>query len=424
MKLRKMASVILSMALVATTLTGCSSSSQGEKSSGKTTIEYMNFSGTGANEELLKNMESLFEEQNPDIDINIQTVGFEDYFQQLATKIAGGSAPDVFELNIENFSAYAKKGAIKEMDSVLQEIGFDESTVRKEALDAFKIDGKQFGIPQKFSNVVMVYNKDLFDQAGVKYPTDEWTWEDELNAAKKIKALGNGVWGTLRPVQTFEFFKTVKQNGGSMMSEDGKSFTINKPENVEAITKLTDLYLKEKVSPMEKDLGGMQDIDLFKAGKLGMIVTGIWNLPDFEENANFNWDIAVEPAIKQKATHFFSDAVVISSETKNEDAAAKWVTFLAANEEGAKMRLEAGGDLPVINNEEITNSYLQQTPPENKQAVLDSLEYLVLPPSIEDFVKVQDDLNRYLEEIMYEKLSVQDALDKAQDEISQKYKLD
>lgn len=424
MQFRKMASVILSMALVVTTLTGCSSSSQGEKSSGKTTIEYMNFSGTGANEELLKNMENLFEKQNPDIDINIQTVGFEDYFQQLATKIAGGSAPDVFELNIENFSTYAKKGAIKEMDSVLQEIGFDESTVRKEALDAFKIDGKQFGIPQKFSNVVMVYNKDLFDQAGVKYPTAKWTWEEELNAAKKIKALGNGVWGTLRPVQTFEFFKTVKQNGGSMMSEDGKSFTINKPENVEAITKLTDLYLKEKVSPMEKDLGGMQDIDLFKAGKLGMIVTGIWNLPDFEQNANFNWDIAVEPAIKQKATHFFSDAVVISSETKNEDAAAKWVTFLAANEEGAKMRLEAGGDLPVINNEEITNSYLQQTPPENKQAVLDSLEYLVLPPSIEDFVKVQDDLNRYLEEIMHEKLSVQDALDKAQDEISQKYKLD
>ena len=129
------------------------------------TITYTNFSSSGGNEETLQKMYDLFHAKNPDITVNIETIGYNDYFTQMQTRVAGGTAPDCFELNIENFAAYAAKGVLKEIT------GVDLSGINPTALSAFNMDGKQYGLPGSFSNVVLIYNKDLFDKAGIAYPT-------------------------------------------------------------------------------------------------------------------------------------------------------------------------------------------------------------------------------------------------------------
>ncbi len=65
------------------------------------------------------------------------------------------------------------------------------------ALEAFQQDGKQYALPESFSTVLLFYNKDLFDQAGIDYPTADWTWDDAMTAAKAIRALGDDMWGHL-----------------------------------------------------------------------------------------------------------------------------------------------------------------------------------------------------------------------------------
>lgn len=117
------------------------------------------------------------------IKIEVETIGYDDYFTQMQTRVAGGTAPDCYELNIENFAAYANKGLLAEIT------GQDLSGLNETALGAFNVNGKQYGLPESFSNVVLIYNKDLFDQAGVTYPTDDWTQDDVQNAAEKIRAL-------------------------------------------------------------------------------------------------------------------------------------------------------------------------------------------------------------------------------------------
>ena len=87
----------------------------------------------------------------------------------MQTRVAGGTAPDCYELNIENFASYANKGVLAEITDV------DLSSLDETALSAFNVDGKQYGLPGNFSNVVLVYNKDLFDQAGIDYPNEDWT---------------------------------------------------------------------------------------------------------------------------------------------------------------------------------------------------------------------------------------------------------
>ncbi len=378
-------------------------------------IVFMNYSSSGANEEVLGQMVEAFEAKNPSIKVDVRTYGFEDYFQQLATSIAGGMTPDVFELNIENFRAYASKGVLAKID------GIDTSNIHPTTLEAFAIDGQQYGLPTKFSNIVMIYNKDLFDQAGLDYPTNEWTWEEELQAATKIRAMGENYFGVYRPIQTWEFYKTVVQNGGSMMNEDQTEFTLNSPENVEALQMMIDRVNTYNVTPNMDQMGGMGDWDLFKSGRLGMLVTGIWAFSDFKDSIDFNWDIVIEPGIKQKATHFFSDAIVVSENTDKKAAAIEFASFISGSPEAAAIRLEANWDLPVALTDEVTQEYLAITPPENKQAVIDSLDYLVMAPSLEDFNAIADTLNDYLEQAVMEVLTPQEALDQAQEEISAQY---
>ena len=356
------------------------------------TITYCNFNASGGNEETLAKMYEAFHAEYPNITVEIETIGFDDYFTQMQTRVAGGTAPDCYELNIENFASYAAKGALAEIT------GVDLS----------------YGLPGNFSNVVLVYNKDLFDQAGVAYPTDDWTQDDLQAAAEAIRALGDDIYGIYQPITYNEFYKVAAQYGGSLLNDDLTEFTINSPENIQAAQVMVDRVLVSNVQPTEVQMGGMGDWDLFMSGRLGMIPTGIWAFNTFTEGCDFAWDIAVEPGAVQKATHFFSNACVINAQSENKEAAATWITWLTSSPEAAALRIEAGWDLPAINDEATLAAYLDITPPDNRQAVFDSLDYLVTPPVIEDYALMSDIIGQALAAAAAGTMSVEDALNQAQ----------
>lgn len=203
------------------------------------TITYCNFNSSGGNEETLAKMVAAFEAEYPNIKVEVETIGYDDYFTQMQTRVAGGTAPDCYELNIENFAAYANKGLLAEIS------GVDVSGLNDTALNAFNVNGVQYGLPESFSNVVLIYNKDLFDQAGIDYPTDDWTQEDLQAAAEAIRALGDDIYGIWQPITYNEFFKVVAQYGGALLNEDKTEFTINSEENLKAAQTLVDRVLEE-----------------------------------------------------------------------------------------------------------------------------------------------------------------------------------
>ena len=76
--------------------------------------------------------------------------------------------------------------------------------------------------------MLLFYNKDLFDQAGIDYPTKDWTWDDAMTAAKAIRALGEDTWGLYSPIQFYEFYKKAAQNGDcQFFNDDMTELTIN-----------------------------------------------------------------------------------------------------------------------------------------------------------------------------------------------------
>src|SRR5690606_31558560 len=116
----------------------------------------------------------------------------------------------------------------------------DRDAYNESLLDAFSRDGAQYGVPTSFSNVVLFYNKDLFEEAGVDTPTNDWTWDDVRTAAEALTDQEAGVWGAYQPVSFHEFYKTLAQAGGQFLTDDGSQVAFNSPEGVRAATWLVE----------------------------------------------------------------------------------------------------------------------------------------------------------------------------------------
>jgi multiple sugar transport system substrate-binding protein len=316
----------------------------------------------------------------------------------------------VFELNYENFVTYAANDTLLDLSSYLSE----DAPFYPRALEAFQYEGAQEALPATFSTVLLFYNADLFDAAGIEYPTADWTWDDARTAAEAIRALGDDTWGIFSPVQFWEFYKKAAQNGEcQFFNAEMTESTINSPACVQTLETMVS-FLNDDLMPTAEELSGMNDGDLFNSGKLGMIVTGIWMFGAFAE-APFHWDVQVEPAINQHANHFFANGVAVSATTDQPDAAAAWAQFLASSETAAQVRVDSAWELPALDQPAYFEGYLSQTPPANRAAVFEALENPVTPPVIERQNEMQDTVNALIQQVVDGTLTAQEALDQAKE---------
>ncbi len=377
-----------------------------------TTVRYFTFSAAPDHLEDLDTIIAAFEEANPDVNVEVETAPFADYFTLLQADIVSGDAPDVFELNYENFVTYAANGTMLDLSSYLDAA----APFYPRALEAFQYEGVQLALPATFSTVLMFYNADLFDAAGIDYPTVDWTWDDVHIAATAIRALGDDTWGVYSGVQFWEFYKKAAQNGEcQFFNEDMTESTINSQACVDTLNMMTS-FMTDGLMPTAAQLSGVSDGDLFASGKLGMIVTGIWMIPAFSE-APFNWDVEVEPMINQHANHFFANGVAVSATTSVPEAAAAWAQFLASSEVAANVRVESSWELPALNDPAYFESYLSQTPPANRAAVFTALENPVTPPVIVRQSEMQDTVNALITRVVDGEITAQEALDQAKVEL-------
>jgi multiple sugar transport system substrate-binding protein len=407
--------VLLMITMAAGTMTAGGS----QERSDKVEIVYYTFTASPHHLEDLDTIITQFNVVNPDIEIKVEAVGYNEYFTKLESMIVGGNPPDVFELNYENFVNYASKQVLLDLDPfVAADEGFSAENYRGAAYDGFSLNGRQFGLPATFSTSVLYYNKDLFDEAGVSYPQDDWSWEEAITAAKKLTDRDAGIWGLYSPIQFYEFFKKAAQNGGRLISEDGKTATIDAPENVEALEFMVGLINEHGVMPMEEQLGGISNEDAFAAGKIAMLVSGIWMFQPFSE-VDFPWDIVVEPGLKQKATHFFADGVAVSKGTKFPEAAYKWIKFYTSSKAMADVRIETNWEIPAVSDMSLVDKYLKQSPPENREAVYESLENPIPIPVIAQQNLMIDTVTQAIDQVLYGRKTAAQALADANPQVQQ-----
>jgi len=390
-------------------LSACSTPAE---ESGPVTITYSNFISNDGNEDNLQTIVDAFEDENPNITVEVTTLPYADYGTALQTDLAAGTAADVFDLEYANYAEFQANGVLAPIEVAAPD------SYRESLLEAYSTDGTSYALPSSFSDVVLYYNADLFDAAGLDYPTNEWTWADEQAAAEAITDKSAGVWGDHQPVSFYEYYKVLAQNGGSFLSDDKSKVAFNTPEGIEAAK-----WLVEKsgtTMPTIEDGQGTPDFDtnLFKAGKLGMLHTGIWVFGAVAD-VDFAWDIAVEPGNTEQASAVFSNAVGVSAASEHTAAASKFAEFLTSSDIMVSTRLDAGWELPPISDEAQLATYLEKGAPANRQAVFDSLDGIALPPVVAaGQTEMQDIIGEELVEAQAGRKSVEEALASAEERIN------
>lgn len=417
---KRILSGIGSVAALSLALAACSSTPDGTETSETATsdamepvtITYSNFISNGGNEENLETIIDAFEAEYPYITVDVTTLPYADYFTVLQTDLAAGTTADVFDIEYATYPAYQPSGVFAPLE------GVDTSAYRGDVAAAYATDGVQYALPTSFSTVVLFYNKDLFDAAGLDYPTSDWTWDDEKAAAETLTDADAGVWGDYQPISYYEYYKALVQAGGQFLTDDGSAVAFNSPEGLAAAEWL--VGKSGTVMPTAEEGAGTADFDtsLWADGKLAMWHTGIWMF-GAADGSDFAWDIAVEPGDAQNASAVFSNAVAVSSGSANQEAATLFAEFLSSSDAMVDVRLDTGWELPAIADASTLATYLEQGDPDNRQAVFDSLDAIALPPVIgDDQAQMQDIVGNELTEAAAGRISVEEALANAEAKIN------
>ena len=354
-----------------------------------------------------------------DPNTKVKVIHFPDnYDEKLLTMIAGGTPPDVqMTLRFTYFSFVAKGVAIN-LQPYLDAMEFDRTKYYDVALRPYTFRGNLYGLPREIDDWVVFYNKNLFDAAGVDYPTGEWTWEDLVENAKLLtkrddggRALQFGYgFAHLNGAKAYSGF--VPQAGGSMVDnvDDPAKFTMAEPAGIEAVQFMADLANVHGVSPSPReqtDLGQVND--LFASGKIAMRYGEFWSSVQYLGIQDFEWDIAEPARGMQQATWVGGACYTVNSQTKLPEQSVKLALF-GSGPEGAKIVAAARAGVPAIIEIAESPAFLENTPPDHIKASTDLFAYGVQPPMSPTFPEWSRTLNAALDPVWVGEKTAEEAL--------------
>lgn len=314
---------------------------------------------------------SAFNEIFPNISIEPQVVPFADYWTKLQTGVAGGQTNDVFWMNATNLPVFAAQGALLPIEPIIGEGGADPSKYPDALVETYTRDGVVYGIPRDFDTIGLYYNTRLFDEAGVDYPTDEWTWDDLRSAAEQLTSDG-GPWGFAALLNDQQnYFNFIKQNGGEIVNEDYTECLINQPNSREAIDYLTEFFENGWTPSISIQQANDPTQTLFPGGQVAMMTAGSWHAGTFSQ-ADPAIRVAPLPQSTQRASVVHGLANVVWVDTPNQPAALEWVKFLAS-EEAERVLGQTATVIPAY--EGLQEEWVASVPELDLQIFLDALEY-------------------------------------------------
>ena len=314
------------------------------------TIEFVYWAGAGGEEKAFENLIAEFEAQNPDIKVNanLQPSG-DDFHTRIQTRIAGNEAPDVFRLQYQRMGNYTSANALLDVTDLIagQEGNFNPSLLR-----AVTSEGKYFGMPHHTDTLAVFYNKTYLDQLGITPPVDlqdAWTWEEFLDAAKKIQDAGLAEYGIAFNWKAGSAYRSLPflfQNNATLLTDDLSQGNLNTPEAVESFAFLQRMF-KDHMSPGNSMMGSDDFNLLFTTGRAGMLINGNWMIPRYEqEMKDYEWGVTYMPVQRSAASDMGGNALAIPYNTKHPEAAKRFLAF-AAEKENMKKFVEQGLFIPA-----------------------------------------------------------------------------
>ncbi len=328
---------------------------------------------------------SDFEKMNPDIQVKTTIIPNRQYWTKIMTALPTSAGPDIFWLNGVNAGTYMASGLVLNLQPFIDKEGLDLSPFPQSLRDIYSYDGKTYGIPKDYDTIALVYYKPAFDEVGIPYPNADWTWDDLLEAAKKLTVRGAdgkvSRWGFIATPWVQDCVANlIYQNGGKIYNDDKTKAIVNNPETIEAIQFLVDMMYVHKVSPNGAEQKDFDQAAQFSSGNLAMAFDGSWMMTQYYQTLGDKFGVAPLPMKKQRATVIHGLGFVASAKTKNQEAAWKFLKFTASKQAG---EYQANVVIPAYAGAE--KQWLANFPGLDLQAFIDEVEYSYpLPISVKN----------------------------------------
>ena len=412
-KVRFYAGILATAALLATCSgSNSSGSSSSSKASGKTEISYAIWDS--GQEPGIRQIADKFEEKNPDIKINIQVVDWDNYWTMLEAGATGGSLPDTFWMHSNEIYRYGSNEMLLPLDDYLAKSKEAKLENFPDGLnEIYNIKGKQFAVPKDFDTIGLWYNKKMFDEAGIPYPDDTWDWNKLKEVAKKLTKSDGSQYGFGAGLSNQEgYYNFIYQNGGTVITDDMKS-GYDDPKTIEALDYYFS-FVKEKLSPaltVDKERA-----EAFQNGQVAMSVFGSWNLSGFSANDYIreNADVAVLPKGPDgtRATIFNGLGNAIAANTKNPDAAWKWVEYLSSKE---AQEMQASLGVAISAYKGTADTWVNSNKDFAIKNYVDMLDYAQIRPYSQTTLKWEDKAYELLKPAYLGEEATKDAAQKTAD---------
>jgi multiple sugar transport system substrate-binding protein len=357
-----------------------------------------------------------FEAAHPDIKVTVEVADWDSYWEKLRVQFAGGTPPDVFAMDAPLFMDWQSRDVLLNLQPYLDADPTLFDGVYPATLTAYKVGDAYYGLPRDFQTIVLYYNKDMFDAAGVGYPTADWTYEDLRAAAKKLTLDKNGdgtvdQWGFWDGGYDMEpFWGALVWAYGGEVIKDGATM-IGSPEATTAFQLMHDMWAVDKSMPTEQQLAAY-GWDGFLSGVSAMGVSGHWSVPEYSTVA-FKWDIAPMPkGPAGRATSVNSAGFVIAKDSKAPDAAWEFVKY-AFSDAGQSELAKIGLAIPVRKSVAESAAYLDQATKIDHSLYVQALDYAHQKPVFKGYEEWSAAVGDALHMIWTDEMSVQDGLAEA-----------
>ncbi|MBE3578614.1 MAG: sugar ABC transporter substrate-binding protein [Caldanaerobacter subterraneus] len=340
--LAKLLYIAVSLILVfALFVSGCSPKQQPETSQApsseqksepakKVTLDFVWFTD-GVEGQVMKEIIADYQKEHPNVEINLIEVPYDDLEAKLKTMITGGKPPAL--ARVTNPGAFAS--AALDLTPYLG----DKDQFMSQFLDGLKyyciVEGKLIAAPMEVTANGLIYNKTLFDKAGVKVPQspDEvWTWDEFAKAIKEVKAKTGAKYGVVWDPTPHRWTTLLYEFGGSIFNSDATDTNINKPEAVEALNYFKKLVDEDVVSKATW-LGGENANNIFRSGTAAAHLSGSWMISNYRDTIkNFEWGVTYLPKAKVRSSVLGAKFVMAFKNSGVEKEAGEFIKYLASKE--------------------------------------------------------------------------------------------
>jgi multiple sugar transport system substrate-binding protein len=372
-----------------------------------------------------------FNEQFPDITVNligVPGVIWSDYLNGTATLIAGGETPDIIWVATEGVRFLVDLGLMMPLDDLIEQDGEELQPYLDDTapalLDSFRVNDQLYFLPYSWNNMVIYYNKNMFDAANLEYPGDDWTRDDFLAAAQAMTADNDGdgnndQYGFSGSGGSMFFtLPWVFANGTDVVTDDFCAPNLTDPAVLDALQFIYDMVYTHKVAPAP---GTITNTEIqFINGEIGMFGAGRWASGGMYREGFTDYDIALWPGNPERTTEYGVDGFGIFQSSQNVDASWEFLKYMSSTQvqEGLVASVDSGSPLGNIPASRSVAEGLSQFPPENFDAFYGSLEgnmrLVTAPPR---FNELESIFVRYLDLVMANEMTVEDAMNAAQTEL-------